>query len=78
MTIKKVTEKYRKYAVKNLPKDAIYSQQDVNDNKIYYSESKKAYYVIIESIEKECANCMHGGACGDYDETKSYQACWER
>lgn len=49
MKIKKIIENpFRRYEVKNLPKDAEYRQQSVDDNKIYYSKMKKCYYVVIE------------------------------
>jgi len=49
MKIKKITENpFRKHEVKNLPKDAEYRQQSVDDNKIYYSKTKQSYYVVIE------------------------------
>ena len=49
MKILKVVEKpFRKYAVKNLPKDAEYRQQSVDDNEIYYSKTKQSYYVVEE------------------------------
>lgn len=49
MRIKKIIEKpFRKYEVKNLPKDAEYRQQSVNDNKIYFSKIKQCYYVVDE------------------------------
>ena len=49
MIIKKIIEKpYRKYIVKNLPKDAEYRQQSVEDDEIYYSKSKQCYYVVIK------------------------------
>jgi hypothetical protein len=48
MIIKKIVESpFRKYVVKNLPKDAKYRQYDVNGNEVYYSEIKKSYYVVI-------------------------------
>lgn len=47
MVIKKIVEKpFGKYKVKKLPKDAEYKQQSVNDEDIYYSKSKQAYYVV--------------------------------
>lgn len=49
MKIKKIVENpFRKYEVKNLPKDSKYMQDDVNGNMVYYSELKKSYYVVIE------------------------------
>ncbi len=49
MKIMKVKEKpYRKYEVKNLPKDSEYRQHDVNNNEIYFSEAKQSYYVVIK------------------------------
>jgi len=49
MKIKKVIENpYKKYTVKHLPKDAEYRQQSVNDDEIYYSKSKQAYYVVSD------------------------------
>ncbi len=49
MKIKKITENpYHKHEVKNLPNDAEYRQQNVDDNEIYYSKSKQAYYVVIK------------------------------
>jgi len=47
MNIEKIIEKpWHKYKVKKLPKDAEYRQQSVNDDPIYYSKSKLAYYVV--------------------------------
>jgi len=49
MIIKKISQNpFRKHTVKNLPKDAEYRQQSINDNKIYYSKVKQCYYIIIE------------------------------
>lgn len=49
MKILKIVESpFRKYIVKNLPKDAEYSQQSVDDNEIYYSKTKQCYYVVIQ------------------------------
>jgi len=49
MVIKKIVENpFRKYPVKLLPKDAEYKQQSVNDEEIYYSKLKQAYYVIVK------------------------------
>jgi hypothetical protein len=48
MKIKKITENpFRKHEVTKLPKDAEYRQQSVDDNEIYYSKSKQAYYLVI-------------------------------
>ncbi len=50
MTIKKISENpYRKHSVKKLPADAEYRQQSVTDEEIFYSNEKKAYYVISKS-----------------------------
>lgn len=47
MVIIKVSEiPYKKYKVKNIPKDAKYECQSVNGNEVYYSKSKNAYYEI--------------------------------
>jgi len=52
MIIKKIIENAsRKYTVKNLPRDAEYKQQSVNDDKIYYSKTKQSYYVVEEKRE---------------------------
>lgn len=49
MKIKRIVENpFRKYEVKRLPKDAEYIQQSINNEEIYYSKSKQAYYVITE------------------------------
>ena len=54
MTIKKIVEcpnnkiRFKKHIVKQLPIDAKYKQQTVEDNEVYYSELKNAYYVVIE------------------------------
>jgi len=49
MLIKKIIEKpFRKYVVKNLPKDAEYIQHSVKDNEIYYSKSKNCYYEVMK------------------------------
>jgi len=49
MKIKKIAQNpFRKYEVKNLPKDAEYKQQSVNGNKVYYSKIKQCYYEVIE------------------------------
>ena len=49
MKIKRIVESpFRKYEVKRLPKDAEYIQQSINNEEIYYSKSKQAYYVITE------------------------------
>lgn len=48
MIIKKIIQKpFGKYVVKNLPKDAEYTQHNVNNNEIYYSKSKQCYYEVI-------------------------------
>ena len=38
---------FRRWKVKNLPPDAEYTQQDINDNGVYYSKIKGCYYVVI-------------------------------
>jgi hypothetical protein len=49
MKIIKVSQNpFRKHEVKNLPKDAEYRQQSINDNEVYYSETKQSYYEIIK------------------------------
>ena len=49
MKIKKVVQKpFRKYIVKNLPKDAEERGYSVNNDKLYYSKSKQSYYIVIE------------------------------
>lgn len=50
MIIKCIPDKqpFRKYTVKNLPKDAKYSQQSVNGNEVYYSKEKQSYYEVIK------------------------------
>lgn len=49
MLIKKIIEKpFRKYIVKNLPKDAEERGYSVDNDKIYYSKSKQCFYVVIE------------------------------
>lgn len=49
MVIKKIIENpFHKQIVKKLPYDAEYRQQSINNDKIYYSDSKKSYYVVIE------------------------------
>jgi len=49
MTIKKIIENpYHKQTVKNLPADAEYRQQTVDDNEIYYSKVEQCYYVVAE------------------------------
>ena len=49
MKIKKIVENpFRKYEVKKLPSDIEYRQQSVNDEPIYYSKLKKAYYVVTQ------------------------------
>lgn len=54
MKIKKVTQKpFRKREVKYLPKDAEYKQNTTGGNKIYYSELKKSYYVVIAETERD-------------------------
>jgi hypothetical protein len=46
MKISKVThDPYKRRTVKRMPKDIRYVQQSVNDERIFYSESEKAYYV---------------------------------
>lgn len=39
---------YFKYTVKELPKDAEYVSQTINDNKLFYSKSKESYYEVHE------------------------------
>jgi len=47
MKIKKIIQSpFRKQEVKNLPNDAKEIQFDVNNNMVYYSESKQSYYVM--------------------------------
>lgn len=54
MTIKKIVEcpnnkiRFHKNIVKQLPIDAIYKQQTVEGNEVYYSELKNSYYVVIK------------------------------
>jgi hypothetical protein len=49
MTIKCVPDKqpYRKYNVKNMPKDVEYRQQSINDNAVYYSKTKQSHYEVM-------------------------------
>lgn len=47
MKIKRIVENpFRRYEVKKLPKDAKYVQHSINDEEIYYSKLKQAYYVM--------------------------------
>lgn len=49
MQIKRIVENpFRKYTVKNLPKDAEKRGYSVNNDKLYYSKSKQSYYVVTE------------------------------
>jgi len=49
MKILRIKEKpFHRYEVKKLPKDAEYVQHSINDEEIYYSKLKQAYYVIIK------------------------------
>ena len=49
MKIKRIVESpFRKYTVKKLPKDAIYRQHNIDDNEVFYSKSKNAYYEVIK------------------------------
>ena len=49
MKIKRIAESpFRKYTVKKLPKDATYQQHNIDDNEVFYSKSKNAYYEVIK------------------------------
>jgi hypothetical protein len=49
MKIKRIIEKpFHRYEVKKLPKDAEYVQHSINDEEIYYSKAKQAYYVVTK------------------------------
>jgi len=50
MIIKCIPDKqpFRKYTVKNLPRDAEYRQQSVNGDAVYYSIAKQSYYEVIK------------------------------
>ena len=49
MEIRKIIEKpFRRRKVKNLPKDAKYTQHSIDDHEVYYSKIKKSFYVVIK------------------------------
>ena len=52
MEIRKIIEKpFRRRKVKNLPKDAKYTQHSIDNHEVYYSKTKNSYYVVAKKLK---------------------------
>lgn len=77
MKIVKVThDPYKRRTVKHMPKDIRYVQQTVNNERTFYSESQKAYYVtdILTYQDAKYIAELAGLTLAEYGDGADYSA----